>query len=190
MMRQLQVLLISSAMSLAVSGCAITTYGPRLNTSFTYRGETIQGYVIKDIFPEANTAMSVSTPCVGFPYTGMAFPIIPLPPIIPVWFLAPDPSVKIHIDTTRAEDVGCYLTVKQGNQEYKVFPTPRKVFPQDAKSIHTYLDFNLRGTCQDIDGTEIRIHGIRVGGQPTISEPIRININPRNEFGFSYLSGW
>jgi len=185
MMRQLRVLLISSAMSLAVSGCAVTTYGPTLNTSFTYRGETIQGYVIKDIFPEANTAMSVSTSCVGFPYTGMAFPIIPLPPIVPVWFLAPDPSVKIQIDTTRAEDVGCYLTVKRGIQEYTVFPHRK-----DVEKFHTYLDFNLRGACLDIDGTEIRVHGIQVGGRPTISEPIRININPRNEFSFGYLKGW
>ena len=134
--------------------------------------------------------MSVYARCSDFPYTGMAFPIIPLPPIVPVWFLATGPSVQIRIDTTRVEDAGCYLTVKQGIQEYAVYRTPRPIFPQDVKNIHTYLDFNLRGTCLDIDGTEIRVHGIRVEGQPTTSEPIRININPRNEFSFGYLRGW
>jgi hypothetical protein len=102
MMKQLQRIAISSAASLAFSGCAITAYGPELNTSFTYRDQTIQSHS-QDIFPEAKTAALVSTSCSGFiPYTVMVSPIIPLPPIIPVWS-KPKPIVEVDIDTTRTE---------------------------------------------------------------------------------------
>ncbi len=183
--KQLLVIVIGSAASLAIFGCALTVYGPELNTSFTYRDQTIQGQgFIKDIFPEAMSNVSVLTHCSGLiPYTMMMSPIIPLPPIIPMWFARPEPDVILQIDTTRSEDIGCYLTVKQGNQEYEVFPH-RKIASDNLHLV--LLHFKLRGACLDINGTEIRVHGIRVRGQPTISEPIRININPRNEFGFGY----
>ena len=177
--------MISSVAALLSSGCAISQYGPELNTSLTYRDKTFQRPIIEDLYPEEDGLVVVSTSCAGLiPYTVMMSPIIPLPPIIPTWFWKSKASVTVRLDTREDQDIGSYyLSVKQKlGLEYTLSPPAKQ-----KTDMYTYLTFTLPSTCLDIDGTEIRLHGISVHGQPKISEPIRININPRNEFDFGYL---
>lgn len=164
-------------MSLFLTGCAATSFSKKNDVSLVTDSGIYKAY-IPNYFAKNDRRIALHTDC-GFPtpIMWMLSPIIPLPPIIPVWFLASDIS---HFDLTLEGDGFTYK-----DPEMKVVIEGRRI---DSHVSHTWGNGKLiklsfeSSSCRDINSAELTFTGIHLDDQPVHLPVVNVDVKAGDYF--------
>lgn len=170
-MKSLRILWVFSI--LAIQGCAVSTLS---------QDDSLSAVEMKPVHSEEDVNVSVSLWCGGKTYGAMAFPIIPMPPIIPTFYLPSSPSVSIlHSSSTKI--ISIYL--KEKGDIFRRLNSVEDHFVRSDGIL--VISYSMGYYCGDLSGALLRID-YDEGGQIKHKELKIIYKAGKLKFEWGYLS--
>lgn len=149
-------LLIGSSMT----GCASTTFGKHREASIV-TPSGVYGAGLSDYYYYSGHSVSLHTNCGSdFPITFMLSPVIPLPPIIPVWFLGPSKS-EFTLTLT-----GGGFSYSGAKMNYSRGTTTLSSSVKTMWNSPSVTKLTFEGDkCLEMSGTNVSFEGLTINGE-------------------------